>query len=66
MLGENLKQILNSIIEALEGIAGAMRTANASGIAVPSLNLEGVTLSGQTEILKESLNILLSKNVKTI
>ena len=66
VLGENLKQILNSIIEALEGIAGAMRTANASGIAVPSLNLEGVTLSGQTEILKESLNILLSKNVKTI
>jgi len=66
VLGENLIQTLNSIIDALEGIAGAMRTANASGIAIPSLNLEGVTLSGQTEILKESLNILLSKNVKTI
>lgn len=66
VLGENLIQTLNSVIEALEGIAGAMRTANASGIAIPSLNLEGVTLSGQTEILKESLNILLSKNVKTI
>jgi len=66
VLGENLIQTLNSIIEALEGIGGAMRTANASGIAISSLNLEGVTLSGQTEILKESLNILLSKNVKTI
>jgi hypothetical protein len=43
-----------------------MRTANASGIAIPSINLEGVILSGQTEILKDSLNILLSKNVKTI
>jgi hypothetical protein len=66
VLGENLIQTLNSIIEALEGIGGAMRTANASGIAIPSINLEGVILSGQTEILKDSLNILLSKNVKTI
>ena len=66
VLGENLIQTLTSIINALEGIGGAMRTANAGGIVIPSLNLEGALLSGQVEILKDSLNILLSKNVKTI
>jgi hypothetical protein len=66
VLGENLIQTLTSIINALEGIGGAMRTANAGGIVIPSLNLEGALLSGQVEILKDSLNILLSKTVKTI
>ena len=31
-----------------------------------SLNKEGPLLGGQVAILKDSLNILLSKNVKTI
>ena len=33
---------------------------------IVSLNKEGPLLGGQVAILKDSLNILLSKNVKTI
>jgi hypothetical protein len=66
VLGENLSQTLTSILDALEGIAGAMTYANNGGGPVASLNKEGPLLKGQVEILKDSLNILLSKNVKTI
>jgi len=66
VLGENLHQTLTSIIDALEGIAGAMIYANNGGGPVASLNKEGPLLRGQVEILKDSLNILLSKNIKTI
>lgn len=76
VLGENLEQTLTSIIDALEGIALAMNTAvvvlqdpiTGRPVASPivSLNKEGPLLGGQVAILKDSLNILLSKNVKTI
>ena len=66
VLGENLHQTLTSIIDALEGIAGAMTYANNGGGPIASLNKEGPLLRGQVEILKDSLNILLSKNIKTI
>jgi hypothetical protein len=66
VLGDNLKQTLTSIIEALGGIANAMTTAVNAGGPVPSLQTEGGLLLGQVETLKTSLNILLSKNVKTI
>ena len=66
VLGDNLKQTLTSIVEALGGIANAMTTAFNAGGPVPSLQAEGAVLSGQVETLKTSLNILLSKNVKTI
>jgi hypothetical protein len=66
VLGENLLQTLTSVLDALEGIAGAMTYANNGGGPVASLNKEGPLLKGQVAILKNSLNILLSKNVKTI
>jgi hypothetical protein len=66
VLGDNLKQTLTSIIEALGGIANAMATSFNAGGPVPSLQAEGGLLLGQVETLKTSLNILLSENVKTI
>ena len=66
VLGDNLKQTLTSIIEALGGIAGAMTTAVNAGGPIPSLQAEGVLLTTQIETLQTSLNILLSKTVKTI
>jgi hypothetical protein len=66
VLGDNLKQTLTSIIEALGGIANAMATSFNAGGPIPSLQAEGGLLLGQVETLKTSLNILLSENVKTI
>ena len=66
VLGDNLKQTLTSIIEALGGIAGAMTTAVNAGGPIPSLQAEGALLTTQIETLRTSLNILLSETVKTI
>jgi len=66
VLGENLYQTLSSIIDALDGISKAMGASVAGPFPVASLNVEGPILGGQVAILKDSLNILLSKNVKTI
>jgi len=66
VLGENLYQTLSSIIDALDGIAKAMGTSVAGPFPVASLNKEGPIIGGQVALLKDSLNILLSKNVKTI
>jgi hypothetical protein len=70
VLGENLYQTLSNIIDALDGVAKAMQYATATGTStsypILSLNTEGPLLGGQVAILKDSLNILLSKNVKTI
>jgi hypothetical protein len=66
VLGDNLKQTLTSIIEALGGISNAMTTAFNAGGPIPSLQAEGIVLSTQVDTLRTSLNILLSDNVKTI
>jgi hypothetical protein len=70
VLGENLIQTLSSIIDALDGVAKALYVATATGAEVSypivSLNKEGIILGGQVTLLKDSLNILLSKSVKTI
>jgi len=70
VLGENLVQVLNSVLNALTGIGQALSTAAAGPFPVASLIAEGPRLIGEAESLKKLIgqvnsSPLLSKTVKT-
>jgi hypothetical protein len=70
VLGENLIQVLNTILNALTGIGQAMSTATAGPFPVAGLIAEGPRLIGEIEYTKKLIgqvnsSPLLSKTVKT-
>jgi hypothetical protein len=66
ILGNNLKNTLNSLLLALENFGTLASTANAAGVPVIPLQTEGLRLSGVASDLRVQLDTLLSKTVNTI
>ena len=66
ILGDNLKNTLNSLLLALESFGKLASSANAAGVPVVPLQTEGLRLSGVASDLRVQLDTLLSKTVNTI
>ena len=66
ILGNELKNTLDSLLQAIENFGKLATTANAAGIPVLPFQSEGPRLAGVASTLRAQLDILLSKTVNTI
>lgn len=66
ILGNELKNTLDSLLQAIESFGRLAETANAAGIPILPLQSEGRRLAGVANTLRAQLDSLLSKNVNTI